>query len=121
MKAKLSAKYRMLDLGPVHQFLGIQIERDRQKCTLRIHQKPYIKAILKRFQMDNCNGVSTPMEANLQLDPASDTYKASLANQINYQRAIGSIIYAMLDTRPDLAFAVSTLSQHYINPNSQHT
>ena len=120
MKAKLSAKYRMLDLRPVHQFLGIQIERDRQKCTLRIHQKPYIEAILKRFQMDNCNGVSTPMEANLQLDPASDTYKASLANQIDYQRAIGSIMYAMLGTRPDLAFAVSTLSQHCINPNSQH-
>ena len=34
--------------------------------------------------MDNCNSVSTPIEANLQLDPASDTYKASLANQIDY-------------------------------------
>ena len=57
------------------------------------------------------------MKTNLQLDPAPDTYKASLTNQIEYQRAIGSIMYAMLGTRPDLAFIVSTLSQHCINPS----
>jgi len=114
------AKYQILNLGLVHQFLDIQIKQDCQKYTLCIHQKPYIKAILKQFQIDNCNSVSTSIEANLQLDPASDTYKALLANQIDYQRTIGSIMYAMLGTRPDLAFAVSTLSQHYINPNSQH-
>ena len=84
MKAKLSAKYRMLDLGPVHQFLGIQIKQDCQKCTLCIYQKPYIKAILKQFQIDNCNSVSTFIKANLQLDPAFDTYKTLLANQIDY-------------------------------------
>jgi hypothetical protein len=118
LKTKLSAKYRMSDLGPVQQFLGIQIERDRQKRTLRIHQKPYIEAILKRFQMDNCNGVATPMETNLQLDPATDD--ASPIERIDYQRAIGSIMYAMLGTRPDLAFAVSSLSQYCINPGPQH-
>ena len=55
----------MLDLRLVHQFLGIQIKQDCQKCTLCIHQKPYIKAILKQFQIDNCNSVSTFIEANL--------------------------------------------------------
>jgi hypothetical protein len=112
------AKYRILDLGPVYQFLGIQIEQDCQKCTLYIHQKLYIKAIFKQFQIDNCNSISTLIEANLQLDLVSDIYKASPANQIDYQKAISSIMYTILGTRPDLAFAVSTLSQYYINPNS---
>ena len=49
LKAKLSEKYRITDLGPVQQFLGIQIERNRQKRTLRIHQRPYVESILRRF------------------------------------------------------------------------
>ena len=70
--------------------------------------------------MENCNGVSTPIETNLQLDLAPNIYKALLADRIEYQRAIGSIMYAMLGTRLDLAFAVSTLSQHCINLSPQH-
>ena len=115
IKAKLSEKYRMSDLGPVQQFLGIQIERNRQIRTLRIHQKPYIESILKRFQMDSCNSVSTPMEANLQLIASYD-HNATPTERLDYQRAIGSIMYAMLGTRPDLAFTVSTLSKYCINP-----
>lgn len=49
MKAKLSEKYQMTDLRPVQQSLGIQIERNLQKRTLQIHQRPYIESILKRF------------------------------------------------------------------------
>ena len=119
MKAKLSEKYRIADLGPVQQFLGIQIERNRQKRTLQMHQRPYIESILKRFQMDNCNGVSTPIEANLQLIAAYD-HNATPTEKLDYQRAIGSIMYAMLGTRPDLAFTVSTLSKYCINLGPQH-
>ena len=68
--------------------------------------------------MDNCNGVSTPMETNLQLDPADAD--ASPDERLDYQRAIGSIMYAMLGTRPDLAYAVSILSQFCINLGPQH-
>ena len=67
MKSQLSAKFKMTDLGPAHQFLGIQIERNCQACTIRIHQKPYTESVLKRFGMEACNGVSTPMDPNVQL------------------------------------------------------
>jgi len=49
MKSQLSAKFKMTDLGPARQFLGIQIERNRQACTIQIHQKPYTESVLKRF------------------------------------------------------------------------
>jgi ribosome maturation factor RimP len=74
----------MTDLGLVQQFLGIQIERNRQKRTLRIHQRPYIESILKRFQIDNCNSVSTPIEPNLQLVALDNDYNATPTKRLDY-------------------------------------
>ena len=70
--------------------------------------------------MDNCNGVSTPIEPNLQLVAFDDDYNATPTERLDYQRAIRSIMYAILGTRPDLAFTVSTLSKYCINPGPQH-
>ena len=70
VKELLHSKYQMLDLGPVQQFLGLQVVRDRQARAIHINQAPYIKALLKRFQIDNCIGISTPMDPNCQLEAA---------------------------------------------------
>jgi hypothetical protein len=70
--------------------------------------------------MDNCNGVSTPMDPNSQLEAALLGYIAQREHQLEYQQAIGSIMYAMLGTRPDLAFTVSTLSKYCSNPTPEH-
>ena len=120
VKDLLRTKYRMLDLGPVQQFLGIQVVRNRHTRSIHINQAPYIETILKRFQMDNCNGVSTPMDPNLQLEAALPSYIASRDHLLEYQQAVGSIMYAMLGTRPDLAFTVSTLSKYCSNPGPTH-
>jgi hypothetical protein len=87
IKSNLSARFKMSDLGPARQFLGIQIERNRQARTIRIHQKPYAESVLKRFGMEACNGVSTPMDPNVQL-VASD-FDASREERLDYQQAIG--------------------------------
>jgi hypothetical protein len=120
IKGLLNSKYEMTDIGPIQQFLGIQVVRDRQARTIHINQAPYIESVLKRFQMDNCNGVSTPMEPNIQLEAALPSYTASRDHLLEYQQAIGSIMYAMLGTRPDLAFTVSTLSKYCSNPTPEH-
>ncbi len=118
MKSQLSAKFKMTDLGPARQFLGIQIERNCQARTIQIHQKPYAESVLKRFGMEACNGVSTPMDPNVQL-VASD-FDASPQDRLDYQQAVGSIMYAMLGTRPDLAHSISTLSKFCANPSPDH-
>ena len=102
----------MSDLGPVQQFLGIQVVRNRQTRSIHINQTPYIETVLKRFQMDNCNGVSTSLNPNSQLEAAPPGYIAPKEHQLEYQQAIGSVMYAMLGTWPDLAFTVSTLSKY---------
>jgi hypothetical protein len=76
--------------------------------------------LLKRFQMDNCIGISTPMDPNCQLEAALPGYTAPKGHLLEYQQVIRSIMYAMLGTRPDLTFTISTLSKYCSNPTPEH-
>jgi hypothetical protein len=71
--------------------------------------------------MENYSGVSTPMEPNSQLIGATPDYIVSQEHQLVYRQAIGSFMYAMLGTRPDLAFSLSTLSKCCSNHTPEHS
>ena len=60
VKRQLSTKYRMKDLGEAKSFVGIQIERDRPKLIVRLHQQKHIEGILDTFGMTECNGLNVP-------------------------------------------------------------
>ena len=123
LKQHLSTLFDMKDLGEAHYVLGIQIERDRKHKVLHISQREYIKNVLDRFQMSECNPLSTPMDVNVKLSkqqcPTSDEDKHKMQG-IPYQSAVGAIMYAMLGTRPDIAYAITTLSQYCNNPGYVH-
>lgn len=108
----------MTDLGPVKRFLGLRITRDRSTRTLDIDQEEYIQSVLERFQMADCKPSRTPLPAGAVLvktdQPASDSFRQ------RYQSLIGSLLYAMLGTRPDIAFAVTRLSKYNANPSEAH-
>jgi hypothetical protein len=110
----------MSDLGPVQQFLGIQVVQDRQTRTIYINQAPYIESVFKHFQIDNCNRISILIDSNSQLEAALPDYTASKEHRLEYQQAVGSIIYTMLGTQPDLAFTVFALSKYCSNPAPEH-
>ena len=118
MKRQLSSTYQMTDLGPIRQFLGLQIVRDRILHRIDLHQSPYIQTTLTRFQMADCKGIATPMESNSHQSPClNDT---DIINASEYQSKVGSIMYAMLGSRPDLADTISTLSKHNNRPTGSH-
>src|SRR5947208_6893203 len=117
LKRQLSQKYEMTDLGEVQQFLGIQIFRNRATRTIQICQSTYIRKILTKFGMDKCNEISTPMEQTVL---RSNNSTSSLEDQHYYQSVVGSVMHAMLGTRVDLAYSVSTLSKFNINPADEH-
>lgn len=113
----------MKDLGEAHYILGIQITRNRQARTLCISQEEYLKNVLDRFAMSECKPVVTPLATGTQLlksDCPSTPEDAEAMSAIPYQSAIGAIMYAMLGTRPDIAYAVTTLSQFSHNPGPVH-
>ena len=118
VKRKLKLEYQMTDLGPVERFLGLQIRRERRKRQIFVDQAEYIQTVLERFQMHNSVPANTPLPAGAVLEKNVGTSSESFRTL--YQSIIGSIMYAMLGTRPDIAFAVTRLSKFASNPSQQH-
>ena len=116
IKEQLHAQYKMNDLGEARRFLGIEIER-KAGC-LQINQSRFIQTILQRFDMQECNGVYTPMETGQKLLLATD--RDELVESSKYQSLIGSLMYLVVGTRPDIAFAVATLSKFNAKPTYNH-
>src|SRR5713101_7843330 len=79
-------------------------------------QGKYAVEILKRFGMMDCKTMATPMASNLKLlsDASSETVDATM-----YRQMIGSLMY-LKNTRPDICFAVNTLSLYLTDPRSVH-
>lgn len=107
----------MSDLGPVRQFLGLEIDR-LPNGYLRLYQPHFILKVLQRFNIQDCNGVYTPMEAERRLVPANENDK--LVEQREYQSLVGSLMYIAVGTRPDLAFTISVLSKFNSQPTTDH-
>jgi hypothetical protein len=112
----------MKDLGQLEHFLGMRISRHNGGIT--INQNGYIRQILKRFGMEESKAVPTPFATGSYL--VSANYESELEIHANnadikeYQAMVGSLMYAMLCTRPDLAYAIQQLSQFNANPTNAH-
>lgn len=116
IKHALESKFKMKDLGELHYCLGITVERDRSK--IQLNQKFYLTQVLARFGMLNANPVSTPADCSVKLqknDNVSKPVDASL-----YQAMVGSLLYASIATRPDIAHAVGEVSKYNSNPTEAH-
>ena len=110
----------MTDLGELRTFLGLEINRDRPKRILHLSQTKYIKKILENHGMTGCNPCTTPADPHVRLVKSQQPFEASETEKKKYQSAVGSLMYAMLGTRPDIAYAVSKVSQYSTNPNPTH-
>ena len=120
LKKNLSDRFHMSDLGPVAYYLGLEVQRDRPNKTIRLSQKTYLRKILVDLNMTNLRGAQTPMDPNLTLEPAPKDHLAVDSEKLRYQSAVGSLMYLMLGTRPDIAFAVSQVSRFLSNPTEKH-
>ena len=123
VKAWLSKNFSMKDLGEAAYILGIRIYRDRSKRLLGLSQHLYIDTVLKRFSMENSKRGNVPTQSGIVLSkkdaPHTDEEKERM-NRIPYASAIGSIMYAMLCTRPDVAYALGCVSRFQSNPGEKH-
>ncbi len=113
-KSFLSSKFDMKDMGVADVILGMRIIRKDKNIILT--QSHYVEKILKKFNQFDCTPVSTPFEPQLKMIP--NTGRA--ISQLEYARVIGSLMYAMTCTRPDIAYAVGKLSRYTSNPSLLH-
>jgi len=122
-KLILNSHFDMKDLGDASVVLGIQISRDRSRGILGLSQRGYIDKVLKRFNMHSCSSCAAPVQKGDKLSksqcPQNDNDKVEM-KQIPYAFAVGSLMYAQVCTRPDIAFAVNALGRYLSDPGLDH-
>ena len=119
-KKESGKAFEMTELGELKTFVGVEVVRNRIPRTLLVSQPSSIERILWDHGMQTCAPVSTPIEPGTRLEKSPESYGATSEDMRRYQSAVGSLMYAMLGSRPDIAYAVGTVSKFCMNPNSQH-
>ena len=106
----------MKDQGLMHYFLGLEVWQ--RFGEIFISQGKYIVKLLEIFGMVDCKSVSTPMELNFK-NLCGNTVGPMLANSTEYRQLVGALMF-LVNTHPDVCFAVNTLSQHMVEPHHFH-
>jgi hypothetical protein len=123
LKAQLSREFDMKDLGAVKKILGMEIIRDRKSGLLYLSQKNYIEKVLHRFNTHNVKPVSTPLAPHFKLfakQCAESDDDLEYMSKVSYSSVVGSLMYAMVCSRPDLSHALGVVSRYMANPSREH-
>ena len=123
LKKQIRERFEITDLGPINWLLGVKITRNLEDHTISLSQQSYIEQILTRFGLEESRAATTPLEPGIDLTPDSPSVSPTLltpSEKTKYREMIGSLMYVSVMTRPDITFAVSTLSQYLETPHSTH-
>lgn len=123
VKTSLKNSFSMKDLGEAAYILGIRIYRDRSKRLIGLSQDTYIDTVLKRFSMEQSKKGFLPMSHGMHLSKTqcpSTADEWECMSKVPYASAIGSIMYAMISTCPDVSFALSVASRYQSDPGEKH-
>ena len=104
------------DLGICREFLRMKVEYDGNK--IKISQSPYAHKVVERFGMQDSRHAQTPLPTGYKPEPWTGSSTSELRSK--YQQVIGSLLYLMIGTRPDLCFAVCLMAKFAANPSQEH-
>lgn len=123
VKQFLSKSFDMKDMGEASFVIGVKIQRDRHKGVLGLSQETYINKVLERFRMKDCSPNIAPImkgdKFHLNQCPKNNLEREQMQN-IPYAPVVGSLMYAQVCTRPNIAFAVGMLGRYQSNPGLDH-
>lgn len=113
-KGSMRSEFEMTDLGTLNYFLGLEFQYSSQGIVL--HQRRYVQEVLRRFNMENCKEVATPIETNakLSLDEEGISVDGTL-----YKQIVGSLRF-ICNSRPDISYGVGLISRFMSNPKASH-
>ena len=123
LKKQLSMEFAMKDLGAAKQILRMRIVRDRTVGTIELSQEGYIQKVLSRFNMQDAKPVNTPLASHFKLSKEQSpktTEDCESMKKTPYASAVGSLMYAMVCTRLDIAHVVGVVCRYMANPGKQH-
>lgn len=123
LKSQLSLKFEMKDLGAAKFILGIEIRRDRASRKFWLSQRKYITNILEQFYMTDSKKQLLPVLQGTKLlanDNPKSPDEVEDMKRVPCASVVGSLMYAMVSTRLDIAQAVGVLSQFMVNLGKLH-
>nr|GMD22027.1 Retrovirus-related Pol polyprotein from transposon TNT 1-94 [Ipomoea batatas] len=100
-----------------------KMQMRKRSSNGKVEKKKYVEKVLDRFNMSNCKHVSTALGAHFKLSSVScrkSDVDVAYMSKVPYSSVVGSLMYAMVCTRPDLAHAVSVVSRYMHNPGKEH-
>jgi hypothetical protein len=104
----------MMDMGPLHLFLGLEISQDAS--GIKLSQAKYARDLLERFHMTDCKSAPTPFLSGVKLEDGGET---PLVDSTLYRQLVGSLLY-LTHSRPDLSYAVGAVSRFMQEPHELH-
>ena len=116
IKQQLCEGFKMKDMGKLHYLLGISVQMQDGKVML--DQKQYLINILRKFGLEDAKTVSTPSDPNVKLEK-EDGY-SNPVDATYYQSLVGSLLYAAMATRSNIAHAAGMLGRYNSAPNEAH-
>ena len=116
VKESIAERFQVKDMGELKYILGLQVIQEDGKVW--IGQPTYTASIIKKYGMENCKPVETPVDLSSKLVSAMED--SELFNKEEYQSAVGSLLYLSSATRPDITFAVNSVAKFSANPTNEH-
>jgi hypothetical protein len=113
-KEQMSKTFSMSDLGLLSYYLGMEVRQKPREIA--ICQRAYATKIVEQCGMKGCNPVDTPMEQNNKLLPG----KPDMARDVTKFRSIVGSLRYLVNTRPDITFAVSMVNRFMESPTTEH-
>ncbi|CAI7869091.1 unnamed protein product [Closterium sp. NIES-53] len=115
---KVQDKFKCKALGDVSFYLGLHIERDVEKRCMRVHQRKYLEALTANFGQSEGH-VATPFPSGFKCVKGPEEESVGEEERCRFHSLVGSLMYAAVNTRPDVAFATGQLARVVQCPNEE--
>ncbi|CAI7920454.1 unnamed protein product [Closterium sp. NIES-54] len=115
---KLQDKFKCRALGDVNFYLGLHIERDVERRWMRVHQRKYLEALAANFGQSEGH-VATPFPSGFKCVKGPEEESVGEEERRRFHSLVGSLMYAAVNMRSDIAFAIGQLARVFQCPNEE--
>ena len=123
LKGLLSTKFEIKDIRPAKKILGVEIIINMKAGTMFLTQKDCIEKVLVMFGMNESKPIQTPLVSHFKLSAVMCPQTAAEQQEMSkvpYSNVVGSFMYAMVLTKPNISHAISVVSMFMSNPVIDH-
>lgn len=117
-ESEMQKRFQVKLLGPCKHILGIEVKQTA--AGIAIHQTGYISKVLEELQMSSCNPSKLPISEGATAALIANREGGEPTDITEYRSIVGKTMYAMVSTRPDIAFTVGVLGRYSSNPKTHH-